>query len=88
MKRHLFSRLLSAAGLLCGLPLGLPAGAEPLQFALIAKRVDHPFFIQAGEGCAEAAQAQSDTCLLLGAAGLEHFRLQNQALEQALRAIA
>jgi len=84
LKRHLFSRLLSAAGLLCGLPLGLPAGAEPLQFALIAKRVDHPFFIQAGEGCAEAAQAQSDTCLLLGAAGLEHFRLQNQALEQAL----
>ncbi|TBW01391.1 sugar ABC transporter substrate-binding protein [Azotobacter chroococcum] len=84
MKRRLFFRFLSAATLLCGLPLGLPAGAEPLQFALIAKRVDHPFFIQAGEGCAEAAQAQSDTCLLLGASELEHFRLQNQALEQAL----
>jgi ribose transport system substrate-binding protein len=75
--------LRSVAGLLCGLLLAPLVRAEPLQFALVAKRVDHPFFIQAGEGCAEAAQAQGDTCLLLGASGPPHFRRQNEALEQA-----
>ncbi|NHN77676.1 substrate-binding domain-containing protein [Azotobacter chroococcum] len=74
----------STATLLCGLLLILPAGAGPLQFALVAKRVDQRFFILAGEGCAEAAQAQGDTCLLLGASGPAHFRQQNKALEQAL----
>ncbi|GAB3472268.1 hypothetical protein [Azotobacter salinestris] len=46
--------------------LAPPAGAEPLQFALLAKRVDNPFFRLVGAGCAEAAAAQGDTCLLLG----------------------
>ncbi|GAB3379974.1 sugar-binding protein [Azotobacter armeniacus] len=55
-----------------------------MQFALVAKRVDHPYFILIGEGCAEAARAQGDTCLLLGASGSAHFRLQNSVLEQAL----
>ncbi|GAB3375613.1 substrate-binding domain-containing protein [Azotobacter armeniacus] len=55
-----------------------------MQFALIAKRVDQTFFIQAGEGCAEAAQAEGDICLLLGSSGPSHFRRQNEVLEQAL----
>ncbi|GAB3377654.1 substrate-binding domain-containing protein [Azotobacter armeniacus] len=84
MKKSLLRRFLSGSALLCGLLLAPLASAEPLQFALVAKRVDHPLFILAGEGCAEAAQAQGDTCLLLGASGPEHFRQQNQALEQAL----
>ncbi|SEJ48263.1 monosaccharide ABC transporter substrate-binding protein, CUT2 family [Azotobacter beijerinckii] len=78
------SRVRGAAVLLCGLLLAPLGQAEPLRFALLAKRVDHPFFILAGEGCAEAAQAQGDTCLLLGSSGPAHFRLQNEALEQAL----
>ncbi|MFC0708147.1 substrate-binding domain-containing protein [Azorhizophilus paspali] len=85
MKRWLsFHFLCHAAGLLSGLLLAPLGSAEPLQFALIAKRVDHRFFIQAGEGCAEAARTQGDTCLLLGSQGPIHFRQQNQALEQAL----
>lgn len=55
-----------------------------MQFALLAKRTDQHFFIQAGRGCAEAARAEGDTCLLLGAPGPAHFRRQNAALEQAL----
>lgn len=77
-----FSRLLCAATLLCGPPLA--SFAEPLQFAILAKRIDHPFFRLVGKGCAEAARAQGDSCLLLGSSGPAHFRLQNQALEQAL----
>lgn len=73
-----------AAGLLCGLLVTPLASADPLQFALVAKRIDHDFFISAAKGCAEAAQAQGDTCLLLGASGASHFRRQNEALEQAL----
>ncbi|GAB3377650.1 substrate-binding domain-containing protein [Azotobacter armeniacus] len=84
MKRQFSFHFLSVANLLCELLLIPPAGAEPLQFALVAKRVDQRFFILAGEGCAEAAQAQGDTCLLLGASGPAHFRRQNKALEQAL----
>ncbi|MFB8830243.1 substrate-binding domain-containing protein [Azotobacter sp. CWF10] len=37
-----------------------------------------------GEGCAEAAQAEGDTCLLLGPWGTEHFRRQGEVLRQAL----
>ncbi|WP_460426629.1 substrate-binding domain-containing protein [Azotobacter armeniacus] len=56
-----------------------------MQFALLAKRADQCFYILASEGCAEAARAQGDTCLLLGpSSGPTHFRQQNQALEQAL----
>ncbi len=84
LKERPYPRFLSLAGPLFGALLASGADAEPLRFALVAKRVDHPFFIQAGEGCAEAARAQGDTCLLLGAAGPTHFRRQNQALEQAL----
>ncbi|GAB3468368.1 substrate-binding domain-containing protein [Azotobacter salinestris] len=75
---------LSAAGLLCGLLLALPAGAEPLRFALVAKRMDQSFYAMAGEGCAEAAQAEGDTCLLLGPLGTQHFREQNKVLRQTL----
>ncbi|MFD2406873.1 substrate-binding domain-containing protein [Azorhizophilus paspali] len=84
MKERSYFRFLSLAGPLFGALLASGADAEPLRFALVAKRVDHPFFIQAGEGCAEAARAQGDTCLLLGSAGPTHFRRQNQVLEQAL----
>ncbi|WP_349571804.1 substrate-binding domain-containing protein [Azotobacter salinestris] len=85
MKRPPFARLFSTAFLLCGLPLVSLAGdTAPLQFALIAKQADQRFFVEAGEGCAEAARAQGDTCLLLGPSGSSHFRLQNQALKQAL----
>lgn len=84
MKKPPALRLLPTFGLLCGLLPVLPATAEPLQFAMVPKRVDQRFFILAGEGCAEAAQTQGDTCLLLGASGPAHFRLQNKALEQAL----
>ncbi|WP_089167580.1 substrate-binding domain-containing protein [Azotobacter chroococcum] len=83
-KHPLSSHRLSVAALLCGLALAPLAAAEPLRFALLAKRVDHPFFIVALEGCAEAARVQGDTCLLLGPAGSRHFRRQNEALEQAL----
>ncbi|MFB8830049.1 hypothetical protein ACE0DR_13715 [Azotobacter sp. CWF10] len=44
-----------------------------MQFALVAKRIDHDFFISVAKGCAEAAQAQGDTCLLLGASGRRIF---------------
>ncbi|SEJ48285.1 ribose transport system substrate-binding protein [Azotobacter beijerinckii] len=84
VKRPRSPRLLSVAALLCGLALAPLGHAGALQFALLAKRVDHPFFIVALEGCAEAARVQGDTCLLLGPAGSRHFRRQNEALEQAL----
>nr|WP_152389806.1 substrate-binding domain-containing protein [Azotobacter salinestris] len=85
VKRPLFARLLSTTVLLCGLPLAqLAGGSDPLRFALVAKQADQRFFVEAGEGCAEAARAQGDTCLLLGPSGSSHFRLQNQALEQAI----
>lgn len=84
MERSLSSCSLSAAGLLFGLLLAPFSNAESLQFALVAKRVDQHFFIQVGKGCAEAAQAEGDTCLLLGPSGPAHFRRQNEALEQAL----
>jgi len=83
MNESSLCRFRSFVGLLCGLLLTPLASAGPLQFALLAKRVDHPFFIQVAEGCAEAAKAQGDTCLLLGASGPEHFRRQNQALQEA-----
>ncbi len=83
LKRPHFFRLPRLAVLLCGLLLAPLASAAPLQFALVAKRVDHRFFILAAEGCAEAAQAQGDSCLLLGAAGPTHFRRQNEALKAA-----
>ncbi|SFB54973.1 substrate-binding domain-containing protein [Azotobacter beijerinckii] len=84
VKRPRSPRLLSVAALLCGLALAPLGHAGPLQFALLAKRVDNPFFRLVGTGCAEAAEAQGDTCLLLGPSGPAHFRLQNEALEQAL----
>ncbi|WP_152385956.1 substrate-binding domain-containing protein [Azotobacter salinestris] len=84
MKRSLHSCFLWAAALFCGLQVSALAEAEPLRFALIAKRVDQTFFIQAAEGCAQAAQTQGDTCLLLGTSGPTHFRRQNEVLEQAL----
>ncbi|ASL25960.1 substrate-binding domain-containing protein [Azotobacter chroococcum] len=78
------SRIRCIAVLLCGLLLAPLGHTEPQQFAMVAKRVDHRFFILAGEGCAEAARAEGDTCLLLGSSGPAHFRLQNRELEQAL----
>jgi ribose transport system substrate-binding protein len=77
-------RRLSAAGLLCGWLLAPLAGAEALRFALVAKQMDQSFYALAGEGCAEAAQAEGDTCLLLGPLGTEHFRRQGEVLRQAL----
>lgn len=82
MGRWLSFRVFYAANLLCGLLFTYPTIAEPLQFALLAKRVDQRFFIQAGEGCAEAARTQGDVCRLLGTSGPAHFRKQNQLLEQ------
>jgi len=78
VSRRLFTPLLCCALLLPGLGL-----AEPLRFALLAKRTDQAFFIEAGQGCAEAAAAEGDSCVLLGASGPAHFRRQNAALEQA-----
>ncbi|WP_349618524.1 substrate-binding domain-containing protein [Azotobacter salinestris] len=79
-----FCQLLSTAFLFCGLPITPLAHAEALQFALVAKQVDHPFFIHVGEGCTEVAKTQGDTCLLLGASGPAHFRRQNKVLEEAI----
>ncbi|WP_349570948.1 substrate-binding domain-containing protein [Azotobacter salinestris] len=85
MNRLLFlHRLTCLATLLCALLSAPHAAAEPRQFALLAKRIDQHFFIQAGRGCAEAAAAEGDACLLLGATGPAHFRRQNATLEQAL----
>jgi ribose transport system substrate-binding protein len=84
VKRSSLCRFLSVVSLFLGLLPAPLARAEPLQFALVAKRVDHRYFILIGEGCAEAARAQGDTCLLLGTSGPAHFRLQNSVLEQAL----
>ncbi|WP_349618486.1 substrate-binding domain-containing protein [Azotobacter salinestris] len=83
MGRWLSFRIFLAVSLFCGLLFTYPTVAEPLQFALLAKRIDQRFFIQAGEGCAEAARAQGDVCRLLGTSGPPHFRKQNQLLEQA-----
>ncbi|MEE4462714.1 substrate-binding domain-containing protein [Azotobacter chroococcum] len=85
MKILPFFRLPFAIGLLFGMALSTIAHAEPLQFALVAKWINHPFFIQAGKGCAEAAQAEGDTCLLLGPPDSSHFRQQNEVMEQALK---
>ncbi|ASL28590.1 sugar ABC transporter substrate-binding protein [Azotobacter chroococcum] len=84
MKRSPLCRFLAVVSLFLGLLSASLARAEPLQFAVVAKRVDHRYFILIGEGCAEAARAQGDTCLLLGPPGPAHFRLQNAVLEQAL----
>jgi len=74
-----------AAGLfLYGSLLSPLTVAAPLRFALVAKQVDHPFFIQVGKGCAEAARLEGNTCLLLGPSGTAHFRQQNEVLEQAI----
>ncbi len=75
---------LAMAVLLHGLLLAVPAEAESLRFALVAKRNDQHHCMLSGKGCAEAAQAQGDTCLFLGAPGSPHFRRQNKALEQTL----
>lgn len=77
-------RFSAAASLLCGLLLARLVNAEPLRFALVAKRIDQSFYVLAGEGCAEAAQAEDDTCLLLGPLGTQHFREQNEVLSQTL----
>lgn len=58
--------------------------AESLRFALVAKTLDNPLFVQASEGCATAARAEGDTCMPLGSRGPLHFRRQNEVLEQAL----
>ncbi|MFD2406973.1 hypothetical protein ACFSVK_16620 [Azorhizophilus paspali] len=50
-----------------GLLFAVPAEAESLRFALVAKRNDQHHCMLSGKGCAEAAQAQGDTCLFLGA---------------------
>ncbi len=85
MNRPLFHRVSGLAGLACALLLTpLSAHAASLQFALLAKRTDQSFFLEVAQGCAEAAAAEGDTCLLLGATGPAHFRRQNEALEQAL----
>lgn len=84
VKRSPLCRFLAVVSLFLGLLSASLARAEPLQFAVVAKRVDHRYFILIGEGCAEAARAQGDTCLLLGPPGPAHFRLQNAVLEQAL----
>jgi ribose transport system substrate-binding protein len=84
VNRLYFHPLPCLAGLLSALLLAPLASAEALQFALLAKRTDQHFFLEVGQGCAEAAAAEGDTCLLLGASGPAHFRRQNEALEQAL----
>ena len=58
--------------------------ARPLHFALVAKTVDEEPFIYAARGCAEAAQAEGDTCILLGPSGPTHFRKQDPVLSEAL----
>lgn len=84
MKKSFILHALVATGLFCGLLLAPLSNANALQFALVAKRVDQAFYIRAGEGCAEAARAEGDTCLLLGASGTSHFRRQDEVLAQAL----
>ena len=75
MKRKPSICLSFAAGLfLYGSLLSPLTVAAPLRFALVAKQVDHPFFIQVGKGCAEAARLEGNTCLLLGPSGTAHFR--------------
>lgn len=71
-------------GLFCGLLFAPLASAESLRFALIAKTVDSIPFIQAGQGCAEAARAEGDSCILLGPSGSAHFRQQDRILSEAL----
>lgn len=70
--------------LLLGLLLAPLAAAEPLRFALVAKSADSFFFTLVGRGCAEAARAEGDSCVLLGAPGPMHFRRQNEALGRAI----
>lgn len=71
-------------GLICGLLLAPLAGAESLRFALVAKTVDPIPFVQAGLGCAEAARAEGDSCILLGPTGPPNFRQQDHILGEAL----
>ncbi|WP_460431480.1 hypothetical protein [Azotobacter salinestris] len=52
MKPLSLARFLSTVVLFCGVFGSLPGATEPLQFALLAKRVDDPFFIGVAEGCA------------------------------------
>lgn len=71
-------------GLFWALLLAPLASADSLRFALVAKTVDTIPFIQAGEGCAEAARAEGDSCILLGPTGSAHFRQQDRILREAL----
>lgn len=78
---HRLRRLLALLLATLAVPL---ASAAPQRFALVAKSLDSPFFVQAGRGCASAAKARGDTCELLGPHGSPHFRRQNEVLKHAL----
>lgn len=78
------SRRRLVLGLFCALLFAPLASADSLRFALVAKTIDHPPFIQAGKGCAEAARAEGDSCILLGPSGSAHFRQQDRILGEAL----
>lgn len=70
--------------LVCGLLLAPLAIAEPLQFVVVGKTTDRIYFPLVGKGCAEAAAADGNSCVLLAPAGPSHFRRQDEVMSQAI----
>lgn len=59
--------------------------AEGLVFGLVGKSIDDINFVAAGKGCAEEAKRSGDQCLLIGNRGPADYRLQVQAIADAVR---
>lgn len=77
----------SMARLVLFLALAFPAlaPAEGLTFGLVGKSIDDLNFVAAAKGCAEEAGRFGDQCLLIGNSGPADYRLQVQAMADAVR---
>jgi ribose transport system substrate-binding protein len=61
------------------------ASATGLTFGIVAKSIDDLNFIDVLKGCNQSAKRQGDQCVLLGASGAAHPRLQEMAIRKALK---
>ena len=67
------------------LTLFSPVSAEELKFALIAKNVTQPFYLEAHKGCQDAAtQIGGIKCIFRGTSNTKDTRTQNKILEQLI----
>lgn len=59
--------------------------SEGLVFGIVAKSLDDANFVDAWQGCNDAALKNKDTCILIGEHGTAHPRLQAMAIHNALQ---